>query len=102
MKQIWEFILMIFNTPIVEMTGWQIIVLVLLSIAVIWLSLKVLKYAWITIKTVFRTLHNVFSAKKKCQKIQCPHCGRTLDKCICQRNQKRGYLSRIYHYKRDD
>ena len=63
MRQIWEFILMIFNTPIVEMTGWQIIVLVLLSIAVIWLSLKVLKYAWITIKTVFRTLHNVFSAK---------------------------------------
>ena len=42
-----------------------------------------------------------FSAKQKCKKIQCTSCGRTLDRCVCQKNKDRGYVSRLYNYKKE-
>ena len=96
------FVMEIFNTPMGEITGWQLFVLVLLSVAIVWLAKKVLKYAWIVIRAVFRTIGNIFSSKRRCSKVQCRHCGRTLDKCICAVNRKRGYMSRLYHYKKGE
>lgn len=100
MSKIWEFILSIYNTPIVEMTGWRICLLIGFSVLAFLLLKKILKYMLITLKMIGTWFSYVFSPKKRCQRKQCPTCGRTLDKCICTRNQKRGYMSRLHHYKR--
>lgn len=102
MNQLWQFILEIFNTSLGDMTAWQLLLATGLSIVLVYLGIKILKYAWIVLKAIFRTIKNVFSAKRHCSKIQCKYCGRTLDKCICQRNKNRGYISRLYHYKKEN
>lgn len=102
MNKIWAFILELFSMPLYNMSAWQVLLATLLSILISYLALKFLKYLWICIKHICRVIKNIFSAKRKCSKIQCKHCGRTLDKCICQANQSRGYLSRLYHYKKEN
>lgn len=54
----------------------------------IWLLIKILRTIWVFFKVLF-------SAKRRCQKIQCTTCGRTLDKCVCEKNKGKGYLARL-------
>ena len=90
-----------FQTPFGELTIFQITIGILLAIGAIWLSIKILKYTWIGIKAIFKAIKNTFSAKEKCKKIQCIHCGRTLDKCICEKNRKKSCVSRLIIYNRE-
>jgi predicted RNA-binding Zn-ribbon protein involved in translation (DUF1610 family) len=46
-------------------------------------------------KVVAKTL----SAKNRASKIVCPHCGRTLDKCVCPKNKGVSYSKRIKKYR---
>ena len=48
-----------------------------------------------------RLIATLFSAKKRCSKVQCPHCGRTLDKCVCSSNVKNGYIKRLALYSKE-
>lgn len=101
MNNLWDFILSLFNTPLAELTFWQILLALVLTGAAGVLAFFLVKVLWIVLKGIGRGLRAIFSAKHKCRKIQCPTCGRTLDKCQCEKNKKRGYLSRLYHYKKD-
>lgn len=95
------FILDIFKTPLGEMQGWEFILFLLLTAAAGFLSYIILKYLWIGLKFFCRGVRNVTSAKEKCKHIQCNKCGRTLDRCICERNKGKGSILRLAQYKRE-
>jgi hypothetical protein len=40
------------------------------------------------------------TAKAKCAAIQCPFCGKTLDRCVCAKNKNRSYGKRYRVYKK--
>ena len=88
-----------------EYTGWHFVILIfgsLLAIAIIcgvifgigWLLYHILK-------GIFNILTIIFSAKKRCSRIVCSSCGRTLDKCTCQKNKNRGYFRRLALYSKE-
>lgn len=87
--------------PLAEMNGFQLAFLVLLSIAGVWLARKVLKYTKIAIVAVTTAIKNTLSAKERCKKIQCVHCGRTLDRCTCAKNKGKSAVSRLILYKKE-
>lgn len=101
MDKLWEFILSLFNTPLAELTLARLLAGLAIFAAAGLVAILALKLLWLIITGVGKGIRAIFSAKHKCSKIQCPTCGRTLDKCQCEKNKKRGYLSRLYHYKKD-
>ena len=96
-----EFFRQIFELPIGQLNMWQFGVMLLIIIALVALAVLLVIGIFKFLKTFFKILGNVFSAKKRCAKVQCPHCGRTLDKCLCANNKRRSYISRLYHYKKE-
>ena len=91
----------VFFTPLGDMRLVDIIagaVMLAVAVAAVIIIFKLVKWILQKSGTSFRT---VFSAKARCQKIQCTSCGRTLDKCICVKNRERGYLGRVMLYNRE-
>ena len=82
--------------PLSEYTGWHFVVMVffgLLTVAALVLAVYlILVVLFSFFRGCGRVIATIFSAKKRCSKVQCPHCGRTLDKCVCSSNAKK----RIY------
>jgi hypothetical protein len=88
----------IFNTPLAELNGVQLGILVLFF-ALGWQVLKVLfntskdgakSFSKISKKALYS-----FSPKAKAAKTVCIHCGRTLDKCVCPSNKNLSYAKRL-------
>lgn len=88
-------------TPFYEMQGYQIIFLAIFGVLAVILSIKVAKALAVVLKAIWVVLKDLFSVKGKCKKIQCRHCGRTLDKCICERNRGAGNIKKLYRYKKE-
>ena len=92
----------IFFTPLSQMNGFNFILLILLSA----IAVTVVIYTYIAIFKFFKILFlgtkNIISAKSKCQHIQCSTCGRTLDRCVCQKNRDRSAASRLYNYNKEE
>lgn len=61
------------------------------TVKLIW---KLCKLFWKGLRKIFRT------PKEKCAAIQCPFCGKMLDRCSCQKNYARTYRQRLRSYKR--
>ena len=98
-KNFWE---IIFLGKMAEITPIQFALFVLLC-AGAFLLVKgfITKILWPGLKAIGRWIANGFSAKRRCSHVQCPHCGRTLDKCTCVDNKHRGYMSRLYHHNKE-
>lgn len=92
----------LFASPLSDMTALQLVCLVLICIAGYFVAKKILKFVWAALKLIGRGFRNIFSAKHRCSEVQCKTCGRTLDKCVCAKNKKRGYVSRLYHYHKEE
>lgn len=88
--------------PLAYLTGLEFIFL----LAFVYGSYKLAKYMF---KTVFSGLSTSGSIVKKmahynqvrASKIVCPHCGRTLDKCVCPTNKGVSNGERIRKYKKE-
>jgi len=99
LKNFWEIILL---GKLSEITPLQLALFVLVCLGAFFLVKAFLtKILWPGIKGIGRAFANGISAKRKCSRIQCPHCGRTLDKCTCVENKHRGYMSRLFHYHKE-
>jgi len=91
---------LISNTNISELSVLNLVIIGL----VLWILFLLVKFLWkhffkpglVAIKNGFYNLsHN---AKRKCSKITCKKCGRTLDKCICESNKNLSYNQRLRKY----
>lgn len=91
--------------PLSEFTGWHIIILVIgtmLFILTATIAVALACYlVWHILKFFFKIFQAIFSAKKRCSKIICSSCGRTLDKCVCEKNKNRGYFRRLSLYSKE-
>ena len=96
-----DFIVNLFSTSLANMKGIEFVAFVLISIAAVWLLIKILKYIWKFFKLIAKGFKNLTSAKEKCKKIQCTKCGRTLDKCICESYKKKSSVSKLLKYKKE-
>ena len=96
-----EYLYSIFCTSLSEMTFLKLLVAIAISLVAGCFALyviKVLKYIFKgTKKVAYNACH--FS-KIRCSRVQCPYCGRTLDKCNCTANQGLSYRKRIKRYKK--
>lgn len=101
MEAIGEFFHKLFENPITDLTPFELAIFAALCVLAFFLLKWLLKILWAGIKGLFKGIGGALSSKKKCQQIQCPHCGRTLDKCICEDNHDRGYTSRLFHYRKE-
>lgn len=98
MRELFNYFLAAYTTSLSEMTGLQFIFLIV-SIVVIPAALFfIFKYFF---KWIVKPVSTLVSIKQHCQHIQCPTCGRTLDKCICNKNKHRGNLARLSAYYRE-
>jgi hypothetical protein len=92
----------LFSRPISELNGVQIGVLVLVYLLG-WQVLKVLyktsRKGASVIVTGTGNFLKLFSTKTKASKTVCLHCGRTLDKCICQSNKTLSLSKRLKKHK---
>ena len=102
MTSIINYIKYIFMTPISDLQGLHFMVMITLYIiglaTVIGSLIGIFKF----VSLIFRGTRNIVSAKSKCQHIQCRTCGRTLDRCVCQKNKDRGNASRLYNYNKEE
>jgi hypothetical protein len=92
----------LFSTSVSDLNGVQIGVLVLFYLL-----------GWQLLKGLFRTskkgvvvlasgtgkVLSLFSKKTRASKTVCLHCGRTLDKCICQSNKNLSLGKRLKKHK---
>lgn len=90
----------LFKRPILELNYVQVIILVIIA----FLGYKLLKYLLkilkLGLKVTKRTVDK-FSIKHRCERTQCRHCGRTLDKCVCASNKNHGYFYRYRHHRQE-
>lgn len=91
--------------PLSEYTGWHFVVMVFFGMLTV-TALALATYLLLVVLFNFfrgcgRLIATLFSAKKRCSKVQCPHCGRTLDKCVCSSNTKNGYIKRLALYSKE-
>ena len=59
------------------------------------------KLIWLICKGIGKLFKKIFKTpKQKCAEIQCPFCGKMLDRCSCQKNNARTYRQRLRSYKK--
>lgn len=102
LKGCYTFVAAIFTTELSALTGYQFVLLILLSIA----GLIVLKYVLKAIKILSRSLLKMLKCiftvnKRRCERTQCRSCGRNLVNCTCEKNKKLSYGARMRLYKRE-
>lgn len=91
----------LYNTSLSEMTGWHLLLFVLVSTALVFVAYKVLKGVWAGFKKIFVAIGKACSAKEKCKKIKCRKCGRTLDACICAKYKNKSCRKRLKIWKKE-
>ena len=91
----------IFCTSLSEMTFLNLLVAVILSLVMCYICLKLATCIKYITKGFRKFGYNVAHfSKVRCSRVQCPYCGRTLDKCNCAANQGLSYRKRIKRYKK--
>ena len=88
-----------------DATIWNLAMGIFLGImmAVIFVGLVFLLFKGIVaiVKVVGKGSKKILKTpKQKCASVQCPFCGKTLDKCVCTKNQDRSYSKRYRVYKK--
>ena len=101
MNEFFDFFVKLFTTPISELSVYEIVIAAAICVGAFFLIKWILKFVWAGLKWFGKLFKLMFSAKARCKKTVCPHCGKTLDKCSCVENKKRGYLSRLVHHNKE-
>ena len=101
MNEFFDFFVKLFTTPISELSVYQIAIAAAICVAAFFTLKWLFKFLLAGLKWFGKLFKLMFSAKARCKKTVCPHCGKTLDKCSCVENKKRGYLSRIVHHNKE-
>lgn len=101
MEKIINLIKGILTSPISELNVIEIFSVIVVLVFVVYFTKYFVIYLFKFLKFLVKCIRMTISAKQKCKKIQCYSCGRTLDKCACEKNSGRGSLSRLYHYKKE-
>ena len=88
-----------------DATIWNLAMGIFLGImmAVVFVGLAFLLFKGIVAiaKVIGKVFKKIFKTpKEKCASVQCPFCGKTLDKCACTKNQDRSYRKRYRVYKK--
>jgi hypothetical protein len=74
---------------------------IMMAVVFVGLAFLVFKGAVAVGKGVRKGSKKVFKTpRQKCASVQCPFCGKTLDKCVCTKNQDRSYSKRYRVYKK--
>ena len=102
MEALKTFFVDLFSRSVSELSGLHFIILALITVLFFVLAKCILKCIWTALKAICRGIKNLCSTKKRCEKIQCPHCGRSLDKCVCQCNRGHGNTHRLYGYYKEE
>lgn len=92
-----EYIIELFKTPLGQLNILQIALVAGVCICLFFVGKFAIKF----LSTIGRFFKTLFSSKQKCKKIQCHVCGRTLDRCVCQKNKDKSYFSRLYNYRKE-
>lgn len=90
----------LFQEPLLSLNFMQLLALALISILLFFVVKYLLKFIKIALKFIAYLLGSI-SSKSRCKKHQCPHCGRTLDKCVCECNRGRSYTYRLNRYNKE-
>lgn len=101
MEKIVELFKWLFLTPLQDHTITEAVIAAVVILLGLFLTWKILKYVFIGLKFIFRGIYNLFSIKSRCKKIQCPHCGRSLDRCVCPENRGKSNFKRLSRYQRE-
>lgn len=91
----------IFNVSIAELTLIELLTGIAVVALIVILAYKLFKFIWSGIKHFARFVRVSIDAKEKCKHIQCTSCGRTLDKCVCQKNKGKSNFGRLMAYKKE-
>lgn len=86
--------------PLASWTYVDILLLAAITVALFFLLKYVLKILGAFFKILWKGIRNL-SAKKRCSRVQCPHCGRMLDKCVCESNKNKSYAYRLRKYRKE-
>jgi hypothetical protein len=88
------------SVPVKDKAFVDILLAVLLCVAVFFLFKWLWEgFFWPGFKAIGHGVNVMFhSAKHRCSKITCKHCGRTLDKCVCENNKNASYNQRLRRY----
>jgi len=83
-----------------QLTFFDLLIFTLFSVGCFFLIKWVLKFLVIGSKSFWKGFRKrVKSSKEKCTEIQCPFCGRTLEKCMCPSNKNLSYRQRLKVHK---
>ena len=91
----------IFESPITELNLLEIIIGVLTVYIAYLLIVRIVKPIINGIKYFFKFIKVSITSSEKCKKIQCTSCGRTLDKCVCLKNNGKSNFARLMLYKKE-
>ena len=97
-ETIFAFIAGLFTRPLFELNILEIALLA----GICFLAVLLVRLICIGVVKIFSLFTVVFSAKEKCKKIQCTSCGRTLDRCVCQKNKDKSYVARLCNHRKEE
>lgn len=91
----------IFNLPLSDLTFIEFIIACALAVLLFLVIRKVVRCVRTFFRSLFKFVKVHAAASEKCKKIQCTTCGRTLDKCVCQKNKGKSNFARLHAYKKE-
>ena len=91
MEALKTFFVDLFSRSVSELSGLHFIILALITVLFFFLAKYILKCIWTALKAICRGIKNLCSTKKRCEKIQCPHCGRPEQLSFLARAKKEGF-----------
>jgi len=90
------------SQEVASMTGLQVVVLAFIIYALFGLLKNGVNYGKQGVKVVVKTGSDIVHFNKAhASRINCIHCGRTLDKCVCANNKGVSYGKRIRKQKKE-
>ena len=92
----------LFRSPLSELEGYQLLILAGVAVILFFLFRGLGRLIGSAFKKIGSKTKKKISYTEKCKQIQCRHCGRTLDKCQCQKNQGHGSFYRYRHWKKEN
>ena len=102
LNSVWVYVVDLFSTNVTALPVYRILIAAAIVVIGLYIVKWVLKLVKAGLKAFGKMLKALFTLpKRKCEKIQCPSCGRNLANCVCEKNKKRSYTGRLLKYKKE-
>lgn len=103
LKAIVAYIVAIFKSSVTDLTIYELLIAIAVTVVALYICKLILKVLLKGFKEVGKVVKKTCTvSKRKCQKLQCKSCGRSLANCVCQKNAKRGYTRRLMLYRKEE